>query len=65
MINTRSTYMNFVKIHRKPGGMGMYHRMHGSSSEIGFNRFLPWHRAMLLEFENEMRKYIPDITLPY
>src|SRR5215216_122888 len=29
------------------------------------SHFLPWHREMLLRFENELRRVDADITIPY
>lgn len=65
MMHRTRSYLKFIMIHMKPGRMGMFHRMHGASGEVGYKRFLPWHRALLIEFENEMRKHVPDITMPY
>ena len=28
-------------------------------------KFLPWHRAYLLRFEQALQRYVPDVTLPY
>jgi tyrosinase len=35
--------------------MDMNHNMHGSMGEVGFYRFLGWHRRYLLEFERELQ----------
>src|SRR5687767_2237144 len=36
-----------------------FHDAHHSS------HFLPWHREFLRRFENELRTYHPDVTIPY
>lgn len=64
------TVTRFVNIHGAvmPGTSMMVHRMHtmpGQTNTVGTNRFLPWHRAFLLEFENELRKRDPELTIPY
>ena len=62
------TYQEMVNIHAKmlPRGRGMFHRMHGSSiGELGFRRFLPWHRAYLLKFEAELRRVDSSLSIPY
>jgi tyrosinase len=35
--------------------MDMTHNMHGSMGEVGFYRFLGWHRRYLVEFERELQ----------
>ncbi len=47
--------------------MSSPHRMHGSmAGPIGFKRFLYWHRAYLLEFENALSSDIEGpIAIPY
>lgn len=42
------------------------HRMHGSmAGPIGYDRFLHWHRAYLLECEDALREIDHAITIPY
>ena len=31
----------------------------------GWERFLPWHRAYLYEFEQNLQDFVKDITVPY
>ena len=49
------------------GVMDMYSLVHGSywSSIHKFSEAVPWHRWHINEFEKEMRKINPKITLPY
>jgi len=42
------------------------HRMYGSiAGPVGYDRFLHWHRAYLLECEDALREIDPAITIPY
>lgn len=67
-----SMYDYLVSIHARPaepqpGGKWHYfYRMHGShGGEVGYKRFLPWHRAYLIVFERELRKVDQSLSLPY
>lgn len=53
------TYDQFVRIHSEGR-----HRMHGWT-EVGTQRFLPWHRAYLIIFERELRNINPSLSIPY
>lgn len=39
--------------------------VHQNHCQHGWERFLPWHRAYLYEFEQNLQDFDPDITLPY
>ena len=39
--------------------------IHQNHCQHGWERFLPWHRAYLYEFEQNLQDFIPAITLPY
>lgn len=55
------TYRRLVRIH-----FGNRHRMHGSmSGPVGHQRFLPWHRAYLINFERELRNIDASLSIPY
>ena len=42
------------------------HRMHGRGADpVGYQRFLPWHRAYLIVFERELRGVNPTLSIPY
>lgn len=43
----------------------MSHMMHSNMGPVGLQRFLPWHRTFLYEFENLLQSINPDITIPY
>jgi len=44
-------YLELVQDH-----MDMSHNMHGSMGEVGFYRFLGWHRRYLVEMERELQR---------
>ena len=55
------TYERFVRIHSDSWGR---HRMHESmSGEVGRQRFLPWHRAYLINFERELRTIDESLSI--
>jgi tyrosinase len=54
------TYRRFVRIHSHGN-----HRMHSWSRPAGPGRFLPWHRAYLIDFEWELRQINPVLSIPY
>ena len=59
MIND-GIYKKLADIHQGP------YRMHGTKiGEVGYLRFLPWHRAYLVAFEREIRKIDDTLSLPY
>ena len=48
------------------GGHMALHRMHGSmAGDLGFLRFLPWHRAYLVAFERALRRIEPKAFVSY
>lgn len=62
----RGIYQRFVGFHAEGGGMA--HRMHGTMmGPIGYNRFLPWHRAFLVKYEEQVRAVSndKDFAIPY
>jgi len=38
---------------------------HQNHCQHGWERFLPWHRAYLYEFEQNLQDFFPDLMLPY
>lgn len=53
-------YGQLVSIHAD-----MSHRMHSMDGPVGTQRFLPWHRAYLIQLETELKKLHPEVSLPY
>jgi tyrosinase len=39
--------------------------IHQNHCQHGWERFLPWHRAYLYEFEQNLQDFFPDLVLPY
>ena len=39
--------------------------IHQNHCQHGWERFLPWHRAYLYEFEQNLQDFSPDIMVPY
>jgi tyrosinase len=39
--------------------------IHQNHCQHGWERFLPWHRAYLYEFEQNLQDFFPNVTLPY
>jgi hypothetical protein len=39
--------------------------IHQNHCQHGWERFLPWHRAYLYEFEQNLQDFVKDITVPY
>ncbi len=39
--------------------------IHQNHCQHGWERFLPWHRIYLYEFEQALQDHCPDVTLPY
>jgi tyrosinase len=39
--------------------------IHQNHCQHGWERFLPWHRIYLYEFEQAMQDIVPDVTMPY
>lgn len=39
--------------------------IHQNHCQHGWERFLPWHRAYLYEFEQNLQDFDPSITMPY
>jgi tyrosinase len=47
---------------RSFNNMALIHQNH---CQHGWERFLPWHRIYLYEFEQALQDHCPDVTLPY
>jgi tyrosinase len=47
---------------RSYNGLALIHQNH---CQHGWERFLPWHRVYLYEFEQALQDHCPDVTVPY
>lgn len=47
---------------RSYNSIAQYHQNH---CQHGWERFLPWHRVYLYEFEQALQDHCPDVTVPY
>ena len=54
-------YQQLAAIHANAAA----HRIHSMQGAIGTQRFLPWHRQYLLQFENLLRSPQPLVRIPY
>ena len=67
----KGVYGELVQTHaamvQEPDGFQhSLHRMHGRRGfPVGYQRFLPWHRAYLIVFERELRGINPALSVPY
>jgi tyrosinase len=63
VLNRNGVLGQFVAIHAD-----MRHNQHmmpGPMGPVGAQRFLPWHRVFLYEFEKALRRVHADVTIPY
>lgn len=59
------SWIYWAGIHGFPQWHCMHHGRVGFGSQLPFNLFLPWHRAYLLYFENNVRDQDPRASLPW
>lgn len=52
----------FAEDRRSYNNQALIHQNH---CQHGWERFLPWHRAYLYEFEQNLQDFFPDLSLPY
>lgn len=52
----------WVEDSRSYNNLALIHQNH---CQHGWERFLPWHRIYLYEFEQAMQDFCPDVTMPY
>ncbi|HYL97785.1 MAG TPA: tyrosinase family protein [Blastocatellia bacterium] len=55
-------YNKWPEDRRSYNNMALIHQNH---CQHGWERFLPWHRIYLYEFEQVLQDVCPDVTLPY
>jgi tyrosinase len=53
---------DFAEDRRSYNNQALIHQNH---CQHGWERFLPWHRAYLYEFEQNLQDFSPDLSLPY
>jgi tyrosinase len=53
---------DYVTDRRNYNNQALVHQNH---CQHGWERFLPWHRAYLYEFEQNLQDFCPRVTLPY
>ena len=64
----RRAFRTIYDINRKVEDRRNYNNqalIHQNHCQHGWERFLPWHRAYLYEFEQNLQDFVPDIMLPY
>jgi tyrosinase len=52
----------WVEDSRSYNSLALIHQNH---CQHGWERFLPWHRVYLYEFEQALQDHCPDVTMPY
>lgn len=64
----RWAFRELYRLNKWPEDRRSYNNMalvHQNHCQHGWERFLPWHRAYLYEFEQTLQDVCPGITLPY
>ena len=64
----RRAYRKIYDLNDWPADRRSYNNqalIHQNHCQHGWERFLPWHRAYLYEFEQNLRDFEPDVMLPY
>ncbi len=64
----RGRFVSALKKLKQAGVIDRFADLHRHHFSMGIHRsshFLPWHREMLLRFENELHRYEPHLDLPY
>jgi len=56
------TLDDFAEDRRSYNNQALIHQNH---CQHGWERFLPWHRVYLYEFEQNLADFCPDVALPY
>lgn len=70
-LRKKGVYGELVQTHaamvQEPDGFQhSLHRMHGRRGfPVGYQRFLPWHRAYLIVFERRLREIDDSLAIPY
>ncbi len=64
----RWAFRELYRLNKWPEDRRSYNNMaliHQNHCQHGWERFLPWHRVYLYEFEQALQDVCPDITMPY
>ncbi len=64
----RYAFRELYELNKWPEDARSYNNLaliHQNHCQHGWERFLPWHRIYLYEFEQALQDHCPDVTLPY
>ena len=64
----REAFREMYALNKWPEDRRSYNNMalvHQNHCQHGWERFLPWHRVYLYEFEQALQDHCPDVTMPY
>jgi tyrosinase len=64
----RYAFRELYELNKWPEDSRNYNNLaliHQNHCQHGWERFLPWHRIYLYEFEQAMQDILPDVTMPY
>ena len=64
----RYAFREMYALNKWPEDIRSYNNLaliHQNHCQHGWERFLPWHRIYLYEFEQALQDHCPDVTIPY
>ena len=64
----RFAFRELYRLNKWPEDRRSYNNLaltHQNHCQHGWERFLPWHRVYLYEFEQALQDRVPDVTMPY
>ena len=64
----REAFREMYRLNKWPEDIRSYNNLaliHQNHCQHGWERFLPWHRIYLYEFEQVLQDLVPGVTLPY
>ncbi|HET7460979.1 MAG TPA: tyrosinase family protein, partial [Longimicrobium sp.] len=64
----RHAFRELYSLNKWPADRRSYNNIaliHQDHCQHGWERFLPWHRVYLYEFELALQEMVPDVTMPY
>ncbi|NES19613.1 MAG: tyrosinase family protein [Symploca sp. SIO3E6] len=64
----RYAFRELYKLNKWPQDSRSYNNLalnHQNHCQHGWERFLPWHRIYMYEFEQALQDHCPDVTMPY